>query len=245
MADQPQQGTLGTVHNAATLLELLSDGPAHQQLSDLAERSQLSLATVHRLLRSLVAAGLAEQEPVSSRYGLGPGLVRLAERYVARLPLVKAAAPYLVELRERTGATVVLATLAGAEVLYLDRIDGEDAGGVYRDGSRSRPAWDSAAGRLLAAHAEDEAWAVIAAGSGADDVDREEWRAADHLVLPPGPVLGQLELAAPITGGNGAVRAAVAALAGVREDDHEAVAQRLLPHLRQAATTISRAVSHD
>ena len=78
------RGTLGTVRNAATLLDLLSDGPAFQQLSDLAERSGLSLPTVHRLLRSLVAAGLVEQDPASSRYSLGSELVRLSERYLDR-----------------------------------------------------------------------------------------------------------------------------------------------------------------
>src|SRR3990170_1994509 len=33
------RGTLGTVRNAVLLLDLLSDGPAYQQLTDLAERS--------------------------------------------------------------------------------------------------------------------------------------------------------------------------------------------------------------
>lgn len=243
MAESPQ-GTLGTVHNAATLLGLLSDGAPHQQLSDLAERSGLSLATVHRLLRSLVAAGLAEQEPVSSRYGLGPELVRLAERYVARLPLVKAAAPYLVELRQRTGGTVVIATLMGEEVLYLDRIDGDDAGGVYRDASRSRPAADAAAGRLLAAHAGGHCWEALADVSGLVPADRETWRTVDHLVLEPSPPLGQLEVAAPIVGPSGAVRAAVAVLTPATEDATTAVTTRILPHLRQAATTISRALGH-
>lgn len=243
MAESPP-GTLGTVHNAATLLELLSDGPPHQQLSDLAERSQLSLATVHRLLRSLVAAGLAEQEPVSSRYGLGPELVRLAERYVARLPLVKAAAPYVVELRQRTGETVVVATLTGTEVLYLDRIDGDDAGGVYRDASRTRAAWSSAAGRLLAAHADDACWERILDGAGAHGSERERWRSDDHVVLVAPPPLGQLEIAAPIVAASGGVSAAVAVIARTLTDPQEDVVARIVPHLRQAATTISRALGH-
>ena len=55
------RGTLGTVRNAMLLLELLDEGAPFQQLTDLAERSELSLPTVHRLLRSLAAAGLVEQ----------------------------------------------------------------------------------------------------------------------------------------------------------------------------------------
>ena len=80
--DDVPRGTLGTVRNATLLLELLGQGAAFQQLTELAERSGLSLPTVHRLLRSLVAAGLVEQDPDSARYGLGAELVRLAERYL-------------------------------------------------------------------------------------------------------------------------------------------------------------------
>ncbi|MCP6473859.1 helix-turn-helix domain-containing protein, partial [Klebsiella pneumoniae] len=68
------RGGLGTVRNAVTLLELLADGPAYHQLTDLAERSSMSIPTVHRLLRSLVLADLAVQDPATSRYGLGPEL---------------------------------------------------------------------------------------------------------------------------------------------------------------------------
>jgi len=52
------RGTLGTVRNAVLLLDLLTDGPAFQQLTDLADRSGLSIPTVHRLLRSLVLSYL-------------------------------------------------------------------------------------------------------------------------------------------------------------------------------------------
>src|SRR6266511_2037627 len=77
---QAPRGTLGTVRNAMLLLDLLSEGPPYQQLTDLAERSGLSLPTVHRLLRSLAVSGLVEQDPASLRYGLGPELVRLPQR---------------------------------------------------------------------------------------------------------------------------------------------------------------------
>src|SRR4051812_39061984 len=63
MQGDDHRGTLGTVRNATTLLSLLAEGPAYNQLTDLAERSGMSLPTVHRLLRSLALAGLVEQDP--------------------------------------------------------------------------------------------------------------------------------------------------------------------------------------
>ena len=65
---QPEiKGILGTVRNATLLLELLARGPAFQSVTALAEQSGLSIATAHRVLKSLAQAGLVRQ----SRQSLG------------------------------------------------------------------------------------------------------------------------------------------------------------------------------
>lgn len=237
------RGTLGTVHNAALLLTLLSEGPSHHALTDLAERSGMSLPTLHRLLRSLVAAGLVEQDPASSRYGLGPQLPRLAERYLERLPVTSAATPYLVDLRATTGATVTLVTLAGTDAVLADRLDGEDVGGVHRDGARVRPALDSAAGRLLLAHADEEVWerAVAATVDGPGDDDREGWRTADLVRhVPPSPA-ARPEIATAVRSGE-RVTAALALTGPASQLTPEAVDALHAPHLLRAAASISRAL---
>lgn len=237
------RGTLGTVHNAALLLTLLSEGPSHHALTDLAERSGMSLPTLHRLLRSLVAAGLVEQDPVSSRYGLGAQLPRLAERYLERLPVTTAATPYLVDLRSTTGATVTLVMLAGTDALLADRIDGEDVGGVHRDASRVRPALETAAGRLLLAHADDDVWhrALATTADGLGDGDRDGWRAAELVRhVPPSPAT-RPEVATAVRVGD-RVTAALALSGPASQVTDDAVEQLLGPHLLRAAASISRAL---
>ncbi|MEO7131016.1 MAG: helix-turn-helix domain-containing protein [Dermatophilaceae bacterium] len=152
-----QRGSLGTVRNAVTLLELLAEGPAHQHLSDLAERSQMSVPTVHRLLRSLVLSDLVEQDPRSSRYGLGPELVRLSHRYLARLPIIGAVAPYLTQLRDLVGGTILVQVMVRSALVTLDRVDGSEAG-LYRDAHAVRPPLSTASGRLLLARGGDAEW---------------------------------------------------------------------------------------
>ncbi len=244
MAEAVPRGTLGTVHNAAQLLALLADGPSHHQLTDLADRSGMSLPTLHRLLRSLVLAGLVEQDPASSRYGLGPELVRLADRYLQRLPVLQVAGPYLVDLRATTGATVTVVTLAGLEALEVDRVDGDDVGGVYRDPARLRPALRTAAGRLLAAHAPEVTWKQLAAeegDGGPTDAERHDWAgAATVSYVPPGPS-ARPELAAPLRDADGVV-AAVALSGPARQFEPSSVEQHLAPQLVRAATSISRAL---
>lgn len=241
--ESADRGTLGTVRNAMLLLDLLSKGPAHQQLSDLAERSRLSLPTVHRLLRSLVRAGLVEQDRRTARYGLGPELVRLAQHYLARQPALTALSPYLPALRDTIGSSVNVALLVRGYVAYVDRADGM-AAGPYRAPFLMAPALRTAAGRVLAVHADDEAWELCLATATDDERalaerERDAWRAATHLALP-GVEAGGIEVAAPVIDGYGFGAAALAATV----PDSAQVLQ-VAAHLGRAALGVGRTLRHD
>lgn len=244
---EPPRGTLGTVRNATLLLELLSRGQGFQQLTDLAERSGLSLPTVHRLLRSLVVAGLVEQDPSSSRYGLGPELVRLSERYLARLPVLGVLAPYLVELRDATKATVLTAILVRESVVYVDRVDGEDIGGVFRISHRVHHALETAAGRVLLSHADEDVWtAAVAskpAGLDATRRDRDRWRRAPSLTVAAAELHDQFEVAVPVLGRDDRVLASLSATGNPATFTEEVLEQRVVPQLLRAAAAVHRTMS--
>lgn len=242
-AGEPR-GTLGTVRNAVLLLDLLTDGPAYQHLTGLAERSGLSVPTVHRLLRSLVLADLVEQDPRTSRYSLGPEVARLSQRYLGRLPILGALSPYLVSLRDSLGATVHVAVLVRQSVVYVDRIDAGD-GGPYRDSHRVLDALATASGRLLAARAPDDVWQRCV-GSGAAVVDgsaeelRARWATAPYLLSPDHDGVAG-EVAVPVTDASGALLAALSASVGPLVDVAEA--ERVAAQLARAATAAGRTLS--
>src|SRR5438132_1118079 len=195
MQGDEHRGTLGTVRNATLLLSLLAEGPAYNQLTDLAERSGMSLPTVHRLLRSLALAGLVEQDPRSLRYSLGPDIVRLSERYLDRLPTLRALSPYLRELRDTTKTTILVALLVRTSIIYVDRVDGEEGAGVFREAHRVHPALDTAAGRRTipygALHAEVVTFADALRGLGVEPGDR----VGLHLGWIPETVVARLACA--------------------------------------------------
>lgn len=200
-------GALGTVRNAALLLRLLAEGPAYHQLTDLADRSGLSLATVHRLLRSLVLAEIVEQDPRSARYGLGPELTRLSHRYLARSPVVGALAPYLAQLRHDTGTTVRVQLLVGTSLVTVDRVDGDEVG-LYRDAFDLRPGLRTAAGRLIGARCDDDRWKHLLADveeplRDLAERERERWSQASWIhVDGPGGGFGEVAVAATDADGN-------------------------------------------
>ncbi|HEX6970541.1 MAG TPA: helix-turn-helix domain-containing protein [Micromonosporaceae bacterium] len=235
------RGSLGTVRNAAALLHLLGEGPAYQQLTDLADRSGLSLPTVHRLLRSLTLAGLVEQDPRSARYGLGAELVRLSHRYLNRLPVLAALSPYLAPVRDTIGVSVHVVLYTRGWISYVDRAEGADSG-LYREPHRVAPALHSAAGRLLAARTDDAGWELALAQVPEEEraeavAQREAWRIATHLTLPDAD--GTIEVAVPVLDGDGGAAAALVAVVG--DDDHAAKA---VTHLSRVAQATGRTLGH-
>lgn len=240
------RGTLGTVRNAVLLLDLLTDGPAFQNLTVLAERSGLSIPTVHRLLRSLVLADLVEQDPKTSRYSLGPEVARLSQRYLGRLPILGALSPYLVALRDTLGATIHVAVLVRDSVVYVDRVDGAD-GSPYRDSHRIGDALSTPSGQLLAARAGDDVWerCVDAYGGrlpAAPQVLREQWAHSPHLAsaeIRPGSTG---EVAVPVTDAAGRLLAALAATITATTDADRV--EEMAAHLSQAASAAGRTLGN-
>jgi IclR family acetate operon transcriptional repressor len=244
MQGDDQRGTLGTVRNATTLLSLLAEGPAYNQLTDLAERSGMSLPTVHRLLRSLALAGLVEQDPRSLRYSLGPEIVRLSERYLDRLPTLRALSPYLRELRDTTKTTILVALLVRTSIIYVDRVDGEEGDGVFREAHRVHEALDTAAGRLLLARGAPEAWAEACDGrSRPSNKDRRAWAEAPFLLLGPDGDRAMTEVAVPVLDRAGHPRAALCARGDPAAFSDDVLKNDVAPQLIRAARAVGRAMA--
>lgn len=193
------RGGLGTIRNATKLLSLLAAGPALQHLTDLAERSGMSVPTVHRLLRSLVLADYAVQDPTTLRYGLGPELSRLAAHYRAKHPVMNAVSPFVVALRDQLQATITTSILVGHELVFLDQVDARDRG-PFRTPHGAVPALESAAGRLLAARTDDATWEKILSEAPPEIAEtarqnKDAWAQAEHLYVAASDMLHTAEAA--------------------------------------------------
>lgn len=121
-------------------------------VTELARRTSMPKSTAHRLLSLLESRGLVARDGVD--YALGLSLFELGSR-VPIGPhgrLRDAALPFLEDLYGRTQGTVHLAVLAGAEVLYIEKLCGHDpVSSPSRVGLRL-PGYCSAVGKALIAH---------------------------------------------------------------------------------------------
>lgn len=149
-----QGGGVQSVERTFELLERMADAGGEVALSDLADSSGLPLPTIHRIMRTLVSAGYARQQP-SRRYALGPRLIRLGE--TASRALGSWARPYLAELTEAIGETSNMAVLDGEQIVYVAQVPSQHSMRMFTEVGRRVDAHATAVGKAVLAHLPEEA----------------------------------------------------------------------------------------
>jgi IclR family transcriptional regulator, pca regulon regulatory protein len=127
-------------------------------IADIADRLGMSRSTTHRYVTTLVALGYLEQG-ARRKYRLGLRVTDLGMSALNATGLHEHAHADLAELSHRLGYTTSLATLDGAEIVYVDRVQGfrrrpAVAGPELATGSRL-PAYCTAMGKVLLAYLPD------------------------------------------------------------------------------------------
>jgi DNA-binding IclR family transcriptional regulator len=154
-----------TVDRACDLLrELGRRGASGARLIDLTEASGLSRPTVHRILRSLLAAEFVRQDARTRRYNVGGALYALGLAAPSPLDRLADIRPILDGFATRTGDTAYLVLRQGDEMLCLARVEGATPIRTYViEVGALRPIGAMLAGiTLLAALDDDEVSAVLA-----------------------------------------------------------------------------------
>ncbi|MDN5748479.1 MAG: IclR family transcriptional regulator [Pseudonocardia sp.] len=144
--------TLSTVRNAARLLKAFLTREESIGVSELARRLDLGKSNVHRLLTTLVAEGLVEQDTHTGGYRLGIVMFELGEAVKVHLDLHAAAGPVLAHLREQTGESSQIGVLDGDEVVYVDRLESAHSLRLFTETGRRVPAHCTSSGKVLLAH---------------------------------------------------------------------------------------------
>jgi DNA-binding IclR family transcriptional regulator len=139
-----------SVDRAVRVLTALQ-GSRRMALSELATRLELPPSTVHGLIRTLVAHGLVVQERGSTRYQLGPAVLRLGNVYLDTIELRSKAVPWAEDVARRTGFAVRTAVLLLDDVVIIHHEP-------RPDGSRQMPE----VGIVIPAHASALGKAILA-----------------------------------------------------------------------------------
>jgi DNA-binding IclR family transcriptional regulator len=243
-----------SVEVASRILAALTAAARPMQLKELAQQAGMSAGKVHRYLVSLTRTDLVAQDDGSGRYSIGAAAIALGLAGLHSVDVVRVASEFLVQIRDATGETAVLAVWGqtGPVIIRIEESNRPIFMNV-RVGS-TLPILRSAVGRVFAAFlpASDTA-ALIAKeqralgdrgktnngrDSAASTILSQTRR--DGIALIAGDLVpGVTALAAPIFDHRGRIVASMALLGSPEHLDPRAETETA-QSLKKAAATVSQ-----
>jgi DNA-binding IclR family transcriptional regulator len=152
-----------SVDRAIRVLTALQ-GTRRMSLSELAARLELAPSTAHGIVRSLVEHGMVVQERGSSRYQLGPAVLRLGNVYLDTLELRSKAIPWAEDLARRTGLAVRTGVLLIDDVVIIHHEPRPDGSRQMPEVGIVIPVHASALGKAMLAFLPEDEKRVLTSG---------------------------------------------------------------------------------
>lgn len=214
-------GYIQSVDRALSILELFSNQKAEIGVSDIARLLSLNKSTTFGLLCTLERRGYVEQNPDNGRYRLGMKTIELGQQKLSAFNIGQIAHPILKALVDQVGETVHLAIYDRGEVIYIDKVECDNALSIASFIGKRNPAYCTGVGKcLLAFQSEEEITRVL---SGVLEIrtpktitDRKKLRDELEIIRKSDRAyddeefsLGLFCFAAPVRDRKGAVCAAV------------------------------------
>lgn len=144
-----------SVARSMQILELLAQSQRGLTLSDISRKLSIPKSSAHVLIKTLETMGYLKISQATGRYCFGLKLVSLSNMALENLDLRELARPFLQQLMLRTGLTVHLAILEGAEAVLIEKVE---APGMLRLATwvgKRLDANSSGVGKALLAFSED------------------------------------------------------------------------------------------
>ncbi|WP_406689928.1 IclR family transcriptional regulator [Saccharopolyspora sp. ID03-671] len=142
-----------SVHRAFEVLKVLELAQQPLRLTDLAQRSELHVATTQRVVNVLIEHGYASRH--ANGYTAGPASLSTAHAFAMTSPLRLVARPVLEELATATGLTASLYVRVQESRVLIDRVEGGRRPQYSLPIGERLPLYPGAAGKVFLA-AEDD-----------------------------------------------------------------------------------------
>jgi len=145
-----------SIQRATAILRCFSEAEPELGVIEISRRLELHKSTVSRILSTLEHEGLVNQNPQTTKYRLGLGLISLAGVALGRLDVRAAAQPYLNHLVEVTQETINVTVLDGHECVNVERVASPKPIRYVGWIGRRTPLHCTAAGKVILAYTPPE-----------------------------------------------------------------------------------------
>lgn len=152
---KPAETKIQSLDRAIDILEHIARGGG-MTLSEIAEKSGQSAATIYRILATCSARHLVEIDAITQEWHIGPESFRIGSAFLQRTGIVERARPMMRALMLETGETANLGVESNRQVLFLSQVEThENIRAFFPPGTQS-PMHASGIGKALLANADDK-----------------------------------------------------------------------------------------
>lgn len=151
-----QETIIKSVDKALRLLEVMSHYQEGISMTELSQRVGINKSTVHHLLATLMRHGYVQQDEFTSHYKLGYSLLDLGMQLLSSLDLRGEAYPVLKNLARQSNEVVHLAVLEQNEIVYIEKVEGENPVRMYSRIGKRVPAHATGLGKAILAFLPEE-----------------------------------------------------------------------------------------
>lgn len=151
-----ERGGVQSVERTLDILEALVELGSEVGLVEISQAVSLPLATVHRLLGTLIQRGYVKQNRANRKYALGFRALQMGSDMRQRFSLRLEARPFLQRLMQRSGESANLAVLDDGEVVYIDQAQSSRILRMFTQIGNRLPAHSTGSGKVMLAFAPPE-----------------------------------------------------------------------------------------
>lgn len=117
--------TLNTAENVLKILFVWCDKRKKELgLTDISRLTQINKSTVYKILLSLRKRNMVCLDPVTKKYRIDYGVLKLSSQFLKQCDLCTLAHPFMEKLAAKSKKTITLALKKRNYLVFIDRVDG-------------------------------------------------------------------------------------------------------------------------
>jgi DNA-binding IclR family transcriptional regulator len=125
-------------------------------VTEVAKELDVNKSTAYRILETLMSFNMVIQDPVTSKYKLGPGILQLSDRLVKGLNIISIAKPFMARLVNETGESSHLCMLSNDNAVVIEQIIINSRLTVNARIGYAEPVYCSSVGKCLIAFCDQQ-----------------------------------------------------------------------------------------
>ncbi|TCP19289.1 IclR family transcriptional regulator [Scopulibacillus darangshiensis] len=147
-----RENRVKSVDRALDIIKIVSSNKEGCGVTEIANQIDINKSSVYRILVTLAQHGFIEQDESSGKYKIGYSFLEISSSLLESIDIRSEAMPFLKELESETDEVVHLVVYDQGEVVYIEKLEGNQTLRTHSKVGRRAPMHCSAVGKAILSH---------------------------------------------------------------------------------------------